>query len=570
MSLREFTSAWRLLNNFERTPLKSCLAKISITEFVLTLQGRGYLTSAPTGLWSKAQGWRAAPTLGKPAIGMPTPTGLRYVQRNATPLGLGWQMLTLPRVAARRQPWAGDRSPVGAEDSPAQWISVLSSCVLPECQKEIDSRQLSKGRLQWCEPGPWSRFRCVATIAFRLLVALLVVVTPLRAQEIYDLLLKNGHVIDLKNQRNGRYDIAVIGNKIARVAENIPASQAKVVIEAGQYYVTPGLIDIHTHFDAQGADLNLNPDHNALSNGVTTAVDAGSSGWKNFEDFKKKVISRSKTRLLAFLNIVGAGLYGEKVENDVGEMDAEAAARMVKKYPETIVGIKTAHFQPPTWDAVDRAVKAAELSNSIVMVDFHPKPGREYPELILKHMRPGDIHTHFYGRLTPQLDQNKKVQPYMWEARKRGILFDVGHGAGSFWFRIAVPAVQQGFLPDTISTDIHKASIMLARANMTTTMSKLLNIGLTLEQVIERSTVNPAKAIRRPELGTLSEGSVADIAVLELERGSFAFLDSGHGKLIGDKRLRCVLTVREGKVVWDTEGLSLTEWSQAGPYSNFK
>jgi dihydroorotase len=185
-------------------------------------------------------------------------------------------------------------------------------------------------------------------------------------------------------------------------------------------------------------------------------------------------------------------------------------------------------------------------------------------------MRPGDIHTHFYGRLTPQLDAQKKVQPYMWEARQRGILFDVGHGSGSFWFRIAVPAIQQGFLPDTISTDIHKDSIMLPRANMITTMSKFLNIGLTLEQVIERSTVNPAKAIRRPELGNLSEGGIADIAVLELQKGQFAFLDSGRGKLIGDKRLRCVLTIRNGKVVWDTDGLSLTEWSNAGPYSNFK
>jgi dihydroorotase len=390
------------------------------------------------------------------------------------------------------------------------------------------------------------------------------------AQQIYDLLLKNGHVIDPGNRLNGRFDIAVIGNKIVRVGENLPSSSAKRVVDASQYYVTPGLIDIHTHFDAQGADLNLNPDHNALPSGVTTAVDAGSSGWKNFEAFHKEVIIHSQTRLLAFLNIVGAGMNGDKVENDVQEMDAEAAARMVKKYPQTIVGIKTAHFQPATWDAVDRAVRAAELSNSIVMVDFHPKPGRDYPELIMKRMRPGDIHTHFYGRLTPQLDAQKKIQPYMWEARKRGVLFDVGHGAGSFWFRIAVAAIEQGFLPDTISTDIHKDSVMLPRANMITTMSKFLNIGMSLEQVIERSTVNPAKAIRRPELGTLSEGSTADIAVLALEKGEFAFLDSGHGKLMGSQRLRCVLTVRDGKVVWDADGLSLTEWSNAGPYSNFK
>ena len=322
---------------------------------------------------------------------------------------------------------------------------------------------------------------------------------PFSAQQIYDLLLKNGHVVDPKNQRNGRFDIAVVGNKIVRVGEKLPSANAKLVVDLSHYYVTPGLIDIHTHFDEQGAELSLNPDHNALQSGVTTAVDAGSSGWKNFEQFQKQVVNESRTRLLAFLNIVGAGMYGEKVENDVQEMDVDAAARMVKKYPQTIVGIKTAHFQPPTWDAVDRAVKAAELSNSVLMVDFHPKPGRGYPELILKHMRPGDIHTHFYGRLTPQLDAQKKIQPYMLEARKRGILFDVGHGSGSFWFRIAVPAIEQGFLPDTISTDIHKDSVMLPRANMITTMSKFLNIGMTLEQVIERST-----AILRKQFVALS------------------------------------------------------------------
>jgi dihydroorotase len=158
----------------------------------------------------------------------------------------------------------------------------------------------------------------------------------------------------------------------------------------------------------------------------------------------------------------------------------------------------------------------------------------------------------------------------MSEARKRGVLFDVGHGSGSFWFRIAVPAIEQGFLPDTISTDIHKDSIMLPRANMITTMSKFLNIGLTMEQVIERTTVNAARAIRRADIGTLSEGAVADVAVLEMEKGRFAFLDSGHGKLIGDKRLRCVLTVRNGRVLWDTDGLSLDEWRAAGPYSNYR
>jgi dihydroorotase len=404
----------------------------------------------------------------------------------------------------------------------------------------------------------------------RALILLAAALVPGWSQEIYDIVLKNGHVIDPKNGRNERLDIAIAEGRIRRIARSIPAKQARKVVDVGEYYATPGLIDIHTHFDSEGAPLSLNPDHNALRNGVTTAVDAGTSGWKNFEQFKRKVIDRSKTRVLAFLNIVGAGMYGSAVEDDIAEMDPEAAARMVLKYRDTIVGIKTAHFQPPTWDAVDRAVKAAELSNTPVMVDFHPKPGRGYRELILQHMRPGDIHTHFYGRLTPQLDDQKKVQPYMMEARKRGVLFDVGHGSGSLWFRIAVPAIKQGFLPDTISTDIHKDSIMLPRATMPNVMSKFVAMGLTLEQVIERSTWNAAKAIRRSDLGSLEEGGIADIAVLDLRQGKFAFLDSGSGRLTTDRELRCVLTVRNGEIVWDSEGLASADWRDAGPYSNFK
>jgi dihydroorotase len=398
---------------------------------------------------------------------------------------------------------------------------------------------------------------------------LLIAASAAQAQ-VYDLLIKNGHVIDPVNKRNERMDVALIGRKIAKVGKDLPASKARTVIEAGEYYVTPGLIDIHTHFDAQGASLNLNPDHNALRFGVTTAVDAGSSGADNFEKFKTIVIDRSQTRVLAFLNIVAAGMYGSQVEDDPKQMQVEKAAAMVKKYRDTIVGIKTAHYQPADWTAVDNAVKAAAQSGTVCMVDFHPKPGRGYRELILEHMRPGDIHTHFYGRLTPQIDDKNQVQPYMMEARKRGVLFDVGHGSGSFWFRIAVPMIQQGFLPDTISTDIHKSSVMLPRATMINVMSKFLNIGMTLEQVIERSTVNPAKAIRRPDLGTLSEGADADIAILAVENGKFAFLDSGHGKLTADKRLRAALTVRNGRVVFDEDGLSTADVSKAGPYSNFK
>ena len=402
------------------------------------------------------------------------------------------------------------------------------------------------------------------------LLSLTVAALPVAGQEIIDLLLKNGHVIDPHNERNGRFDIAIVGDKIVRVGQGIPASHAKKVVDVSEFYVTPGLIDLHTHFDAQGAYLNLQPDHHSLTNGVTTAVDAGSSGWKGFEKFKETTIDGAKTRVLALLNIVAAGMYGPEVEDDPAQLDVEGAVKMVKKYPDIIVGIKTAHYEPPDWKAVDSAVEAAEKSNTVLMVDFRPKPDRDYPELILEHMRPGDLHTHMYSRNFSWLDENKKVKSYMWAARKRGVLFDVGHGNGSFYFRIAAPALKAGFLPDTISTDIHKRSIMLPRANMATTMSKFLNLGLTLDQIVERTTVNPAKAIRRTELGTLSEGAEADIAVFRLKHGKFGFLDSGRAKMVGDEKLFCVLTVRRGEIVWDTEGLAATEFTQAGPYTNFR
>jgi dihydroorotase len=332
-------------------------------------------------------------------------------------------------------------------------------------------------------------------------------------------------VIDPANHRDGRFDIAVTGGKIAHVGQDLPASHARIVVDAGQYYVTPGLVDINTHFDWIDSELGLKPEAETFESGVTTAVDAGGSNSKSFEEFKRRVIDRSRTRLLAFLNI----------EN---EKDAAAVAALAQKYPQVIVGI---HAR----GAVNTAVK-------LVMSDSDPS-----------NLRAGDIQTQVYSRLTPKLDA-------LLAARKRGVLFDVGHGSSGFWFRIAVPMVQQGFLPDSISSGMDRNSATLPRATMTDVMSKMLNIGMTLQQVIERSTVNPARAIHRPDLGTLGEGTVADIAVIEQQTGKFGYLDSGHGKLIGDRKLVCVLTVRNGQVVWDTEGLSLQDAVRAGPYTNFK
>ena len=380
----------------------------------------------------------------------------------------------------------------------------------------------------------------------------------------YDLIIKGGHVIDPENGINGSRDVAVDGGLVAAVEHDIPAEHGRKVARVHGHYVTPGLIDIHMH--AYGGYQGwVFPDAHVLPNGVTTVLDTGGAGWKKFEDFKDTVIAESKTRVLALINIVGAGMEGA-VEQDVSEMDPAPCAAMISKYPEHVVGSKTAHFGGPGWEAVDGAVEAARQSGTIAMIDFAPKPTRSYRDLLLKKLSPGDIHTHLYAQHIPLLDEQGRVNDYVREARDKGILFDLGHGGGSFWFRIAVPAIEQGFLPDTISTDFHKYSALMPNASMNTTMSKCLNMGMTLEDVVMRSTRNPARAIRRPELGTMSIGAEADVAVLELEYGEFGFVDSGHARMRGDRRLRCLLTVRAGEVVWDLNGLTRPDWDKAGKY----
>ena len=358
----------------------------------------------------------------------------------------------------------------------------------------------------------------------------------------HDLILKGGHVIDPANDIDTVMDVAVTGDRIFAVSPDIPASQGQKTVPVD------GLIDIHLHaFGGYRGWLVI--DAHTFRNGVTTVVDTGGAGWKKFDLFRETIMANSQTRVLAFVNIVGAGMEGA-CEQDVSEMDPQPCAEMISRYPEVIVGSKTAHFSREGWAAVDGAVEAARLSGTIAMIDFAPQPTRSYRDMLEK-LAPGDIHTHVYAQHIPLLDEERKVNDYVVEARERGVIFDLGHGAGSFWFRIAVPAIEQGFLPDSISTDLHRDSSLIPNAHMPETMSKCLNIGIPLPDVVRRSTVNPAKEIRRPELGTLSVGAEADIAVLELLRGEFGFVDSGRAKMWGDRRLQCALTVRAGKIVWD-------------------
>jgi dihydroorotase len=264
-------------------------------------------------------------------------------------------------------------------------------------------------------------------------------------------------------------------------------------------------------------------------------------------------------------------MLGGKFESDVSDMDPEKTAATIQKHRDHIVGIKTAHFGGQGWTAIDRAVAAGKLAGVPVMVDdkIFTNTGRTSREKLLDRMRPGDLHTHMYNdRQLELVDRfSGKVQSYAFEARRRGVLFDLGHGGGSFMWPVATRAMAQGFMPDTISTDLHESSIMGPESDMPNCMSKMMHLGMSLQDAVLRSTVNPAKAISRfPEIGTLGEGSGADIAVLELKNGVFAFKDAWHHKQLGTKRLESALTIRGGRLVYDRDGRGFPEWTTAGEY----
>jgi dihydroorotase len=410
-----------------------------------------------------------------------------------------------------------------------------------------------------------------ATMRFSIFLAC---ANTLFAQATYDLLLKGGHVIDCKNNISGVRDIAIRDGKVAAVAMNISATQAHNVVNVAGLYVTPGLIDLHAHVFSgsngdmlAGGDASIFPDNFALRVGVTTVVDAGSSGRRNFAQFKKNVIDRARTRVLVFLNILGAGMPGDADEQDVNDMDAKAAAGLAMVNRDTIVGIKVAHYRGPDWIPVERGVEAGTLANIPVMVDFGDfRAERPFQDLVLKKLRPGDIYTHAYYAPVPMLDEKGRLLPYLFEARKRGVLFDVGHGGAAFEFRQAVPAVKQGFPPDSISTDIHAGSLNSGMKDQLNVMSKFLNMGMSLEEVILRCTWKPAQIIHREKLGQLSVGAIADIAVLRIEKGRFAFVDSWGARMDGDQRLVGELTVASGRVVYDMDGLTRDRWDRLGNY----
>jgi dihydroorotase len=385
----------------------------------------------------------------------------------------------------------------------------------------------------------------------------------------YSLVIKNGHVIDPRNNIDEVMDIAVNNGKIAQVAKNIDAKQAMQVVEAKGLIVCPGLIDIHTHdFVGPNADQaymngpgGVLPDGFTFRSGVTTVVDAGSSGWRTFPDFKRNVIDRSQTRVLAFLNIVGEGMRGGAYEQRVDDMDARAAAIVARANPGVIVGIKLAHFTGPDWTPTDRAVQAGTIANIPVMVDFGGSaPALSIEELFLRRLRPGDIFTHCFAQLETReciIDTiTGKPKAFVLDARKKGIVFDVGYGGISFRFSQGIPAIKNGFYPNSISTDLHTGSMNGAMKDELSVISKFLVMGMDLVSVIRAATANAAKEIKREDLGNLSVGADADITILNLREGKFGFFDYTGYKVDGNKKLECEMTIRAGKIVYDLNGLA--------------
>ncbi len=407
-----------------------------------------------------------------------------------------------------------------------------------------------------------------------LIVLFLLAIQTVNAQEI-DILLKGGHVIDPKNNINAKMDVAILNGKIFRVAVNIPESSAKKTVDVSGLYVSPGIIDMHVHvfqgtdkYSTSVANSSRSQQADAFSfrAGVTTMVDAGTSGWRNFRTFKAQSIDKSQTRILAFLNVIGNGMIGRFEEQDINDMNPEMNAYMIKKlFPEILVGIKSAHYWGE-FTSVDKAVESGKLADVPIMVDFGEHvPTNSIESLFLKHFRPGDIFTHTYseissGRESIVDEKSRKLKPFILEAQKRGVIFDVGHGGGAFSWSQAIPAFKQGFLPDVISSDLHDQSMNAGMKDMTNVMSKFLALGMQLKDVIERSTWAPAKVIKRTDLGHLSVGAEADIAVFNLREGKFGFTDVRKVSVEGSKKLEAELTLRAGKIMWDLNGISGQPW----------
>jgi dihydroorotase len=385
---------------------------------------------------------------------------------------------------------------------------------------------------------------------------------------LYDIVLNGGRLMDPRSGRHGRYDVAVRSGRVTRIARRIDPATARKAVSVRGMWVVPGLIDIHTHvFAGSGpgrfADgtSSVNPDLHCPMNGVTTVVDAGTSGWRNFPDLRRQVMEPSRTRVLAFLNIFGSGMVGKPMEEDSADIDWRAVRDVLAAHADRIVGFKVGHYTRPGELPMQLARKMGDSARLPVFVECH------LPDITLSrqlaYLRSGDIMTHCFEQVDERerfVQPDGTLRPEVREARSRGVLFDLGHGGAGFWFDQAIPAIRSGFLPNTLGTDMHRNSLQASMKSLPNLMSKCLAMGMSLEEVVARASSEPARAIGRPELGQISEGGIADIAVLRIERGRFGFVDAGGKRIEGRRRLTAEMTLRDGRVVWDLQGRMADAW----------
>jgi dihydroorotase len=372
----------------------------------------------------------------------------------------------------------------------------------------------------------------------------------------FDLIVRGGRVIDPSQRLDARLDVGFHAGKVAKLAPQLKGDTGTEIRDVAGQIVTPGLIDLHTHVYWGGTSLGIDAEEFCRTSGVTTAVDTGSAGPGNFLGFRKHVIEKSAVRILAFLHVSHAGIFGFSDRVMVGEseelrlMNPLDAVDVANAHRDLIVGIKVRVGRHASGTSgtvpLDIALQVAgELGMPVMAHIDHPPPS--YEEVVAR-LRPGDILTHAFRPFpnSPVTAQGA-LSGAVLEGRKRGVLFDIGHGKGSFAFKTARAMLANGFLPDTISSDVHALSINGPAFDQVTTMSKFLCLGMTLEQVIAASTLNAALALKRPELGSLKPGSVGDASILGIAEGAFDYVDVVGEHLTGNRRIAAAGVVVGGR-----------------------
>jgi len=382
----------------------------------------------------------------------------------------------------------------------------------------------------------------------------------------FDILVKSGRVLDPGQQIDDDLDVGVKHGRIAAVEKGLSEKDAWLTLDASGCYVTPGLIDLHTHMYWGGTDLGLQPDPICLTNGVTTAIDAGSAGWANFPGFRHFVIGQARTRVLAFVNISSIGITDMRVGENLNlrYCGVEDCITAIQRNRDCVLGVKVRISGPicgeNALEPLRRAAQVRDATGTRLMVHVADSAW-PLPE-ILALLKPGDIVTHcFHGRGQTVLnDQRSDVWPEVRAAQARGVIFDVGHGQGSFSLPVARIALERGFFPNTISTDLHAYSIHQPAQSLPAVMSKFLYLGLSVPQVVAAATSKAAAAIGMADaLGHLRTGGTADIAVLRLAQGTFPFIDTQGNAFSGRQHLVVEYTIR-GHEAYDRDGKPLRRW----------